>query len=210
MIKLTRFTHACVYIEIGNTTFAIDPGEYGTIPDLAKLDAVLVTHDHFDHIHHQALREAHANNPDLKIFGPQAFKDAIGLPATAVDGGDVIDINGVRIEVVGHWQDVADLSDDPIPNVGYLIAGTVLHPGDSLQPLDVDVLLLPVATPWASSVGRQKALRAHPPRRIIPFHDVILNDLGVDFAIRTTQKLAQEIGAEVIVLPVGHSVEIAD
>lgn len=207
-MQLTRFTHACVQLDVDGTRLVIDPGEFGTHPDLASVDAVLITHDHFDHVDHAALRAAHAAAPSLVIVGPQALADATDVPVTVVDGGDRFDVNGVAVEVVGHVQAVADLDDPTIPNVGYLVADKVFHPGDALPQIEVDVLLLAMEAPWASTLDRQKALRRHPTKRIVPIHDAILNDLGVGFAMHTLRRLADDVGAEAIELRDGESVDL--
>lgn len=181
-MKITRYTHACVQLEVGDITLVIDPGEFGTIPDLARADAVLITHEHFDHGHRSAITAAVAENDRLLVVGPQPVADALGVPVRVVDGGDVLDIGGVRVDVVGHVQARTSLDDPEIPNVGYIVGG-VLHPGDALHEVDVDVLLLPIETPWAKNVDRERALRAHPPKRIIPIHDATLNETGLEFAM---------------------------
>lgn len=207
-MRLTRFTHACVQLETDGVTIVIDPGEFGTIPDLADADAVLVTHDHVDHVSHDAVRAAVAANPDLLVVGPQPLADALDVPVKVVDGGDSFDVRGVPVQVVGHVQAVADLDDEEIPNVGYLVAGTVLHPGDQFHDVDVDVLLLSLEGPWAKVTDWQLALRRHRPKRLVMIHDATLGEMGVEFALKTVERLAAGIGASAISLRDGQSAEL--
>lgn len=207
-MRLTRYTHACVRLDVDGVVLVIDPGEFGTIPDLAEADAVLVTHDHFDHLSHDALRAAVERHPGLLVVGPQPIADGIDVPVRVVDGGDAFDVRGVDVRVVGHVQAVTDLRDEAIPNVGYLVGGVVLHPGDALHDIDVDVLLLPMEVPWADNVDRQLSLRRHPPKRLVPIHDGTLNDTGVEFSGHTAQHLADDVGAQALLLRDGDSVEL--
>jgi L-ascorbate metabolism protein UlaG (beta-lactamase superfamily) len=55
-MRITHFGHACVLVEIGNTLrtttrILLDPGSFSTgLADLGPVDAVLVTHEHVDHV----------------------------------------------------------------------------------------------------------------------------------------------------------------
>lgn len=131
-MKITRFTHAAVLVETKNVRLAIDPGEFGTIPDLTSVDAVLITHDHFDHISHEAVAKAVAAKPELPVYGPASLAETAEFAVRSVDDGDSFDVGGVRIDVVGHLQDTTSLDDPEILNVGFLIDGRLLHPGDAL------------------------------------------------------------------------------
>ena len=62
-IRLTRLVHACISVDDGTSLLFVDPGEFGVPDNLDKATAVLVTHDHFDHISHKALQELHATRP---------------------------------------------------------------------------------------------------------------------------------------------------
>lgn len=208
MITLRRYTHACITVDVDGVSLVVDPGEFGTIPNLSTAAAVLITHDHFDHAHHAAIRAALETNPNLQVIGPQSVADSLDVPVTVVDGGDIVDVRGVRVEVYGHIQAVTSLNDPVIQNVGYLIANTVYHPGDALHELDCDVLCLPMEVPWAKNVDRELALRRHPVQRIIPIHDGTLNELGVQFAMHNAELLAKECGATVLPLRDGDSTKL--
>ncbi|MDP9800970.1 L-ascorbate metabolism protein UlaG (beta-lactamase superfamily) [Arcanobacterium wilhelmae] len=207
-MKITRFTHAEVLVETKDVRLAIDPGEFGTIPDLTSVDAVLITHDHFDHISHEAVAKAVAAKPELPVYGPASLAETAEFAVRSVDDGDSFDVGGVRIDVVGHLQDTTSLDDPEILNVGFLIDGRLLHPGDALQPVAAEILLLPMETPWAKNVDRERALEANPPKYVIPIHDAPLGDLGVEFEMHTAEKLATRVGATAIPLHDGESVEL--
>jgi L-ascorbate metabolism protein UlaG (beta-lactamase superfamily) len=64
-----------------------------------------------------------------------------------------------------------------IPNVGYLVNGALLHPGDSLHVPDrpVDVLALPTGGPWLKVAEAIDYLRAVSPRVAVPIHEAVLS-----------------------------------
>jgi L-ascorbate metabolism protein UlaG (beta-lactamase superfamily) len=106
---ITRITHSCHLIEIGGRTFLTDPwfstkpGYYQgepiaiTIPDLPTLDAVLISHAHYDHCDLNAF--ATYRDRAVPIFAANTvvdearragFTDVTGLdPWQAVDLGPV-------------------------------------------------------------------------------------------------------------------------
>ena len=81
---LTRITHSCHLIEIGGHTVLTDPwfSEKATyhpgepiamaVRDLPKLDAILITHYHYDHCDLDALDEYQDKNVPLVVCAPVA------------------------------------------------------------------------------------------------------------------------------------------
>ncbi|NED49711.1 MBL fold metallo-hydrolase, partial [Micromonospora aurantiaca] len=66
-MRLTKFGHACVQITEDDRTIVIDPGSFSEASGaLAAADAVLITHEHFDHFDPDALRAAMAERPALE------------------------------------------------------------------------------------------------------------------------------------------------
>ena len=48
--RITKYTHSCVRIQRDGTVLVIDPGVWSEPSALYDADAVLVTHEHADHI----------------------------------------------------------------------------------------------------------------------------------------------------------------
>ncbi len=155
-MKLTKHAHACVTLEKDGTRLVIDPGTL--TPDAAEAvagaDAVLITHEHFDHFDEQLVAAALQDRPGLHVYGTAAVAAALGSHdgrVHAVAAGDTFDVGSVTVSVHGHRHALIH-PDIPCPdNVGYLVdEGTVHHPGDAYYVPDAPVrtLLLPISGPW--------------------------------------------------------------
>lgn len=201
-LEITSFGHAAVGLRLGEVTVIVDPGEFSQFPALDSFDAVLVTHDHFDHVDLDALGKAQQKKPELRVFSPVALE---GVNAELVADGDAFAVGDLQVNVVGEEQAIASIYDPPIPNVGYLFAGKALHPGDAYQEIqDVDTLFLPMDGPWVKRADQERHLSQFPPKRIIPIHDVLFTTTGRDFARHTAEEMAARIGVECLVLHEGQ------
>lgn len=209
-LTITRGVHAALTIATPSTTLVIDPGYFGYPESVEWADAVLVTHDHFDHVDLPSLAASVRRHPQLKVFSPTPLElDAPDSEVTLVTQGDTFTVGDLPVQTVGAEQAVASLDDPPIANVGYLIAGTILHPGDAHQDLvGVDTLVTALAAPWQNNPQLEEHLRRVRPKRVMGMHDATLNDLGRDFAQKTLEKIAASYGGEAVALNVGESITI--
>ncbi|HET7029745.1 MAG TPA: MBL fold metallo-hydrolase [Candidatus Limnocylindrales bacterium] len=173
-LTLTRFGHACVRLERDGRILVIDPGIYSEPQALLGADAVLVTHEHFDHV--DRLRLAGLGAP---VFAP-AGADIPSLPFEPLAVGEEREIAGFRVRAVGG-RHATLLDDQPVPvNLGYVIDGAVYHPGDSLARPDVPVttVLIPAGGPWLNLRDAIGLLRDLAPANAFPIHDILLAELG--------------------------------
>jgi L-ascorbate metabolism protein UlaG (beta-lactamase superfamily) len=186
-MDLTPLGHACVRLDSGGSRLVIDPGAFCAADALEGADAVLITHEHVDHVVPDELRQALVGRPELQVWAPEGVAAAIAGDDDAVAGrvhvaspGDHLDVAGFGVDVVGGQHAVIHPDVPQAANVGYLVDGVVLHPGDSftLPDGDVEVVLLPVAGPWMKVAEAIDFVRAAPARRAIPIHDGTLTDAG--------------------------------
>ncbi|MFP7366027.1 MBL fold metallo-hydrolase [Corynebacterium callunae] len=200
-IKITRHIHACVEIECGSSRLIIDPGSFGA-PDLQGA-TILFTHNHPDHLDPTILDQS------MDIYAPRSVAHALDIEVHIVDHGHTFTVGDFTIEVVGskharliHAQGLGE-------NIGYLINGRVLHPGDAFQPIKaVELALLPVNGPWLKMLDIEDYLKKYTPTNFAGIHDGIVNDYGLAINKKFLTLLASEYGSNYVPLKVGESFEI--
>ncbi|RKT84697.1 L-ascorbate metabolism protein UlaG, beta-lactamase superfamily [Saccharopolyspora antimicrobica] len=180
-MQITHFGHSCVLVETGSARLLIDPGTFSAdFEDLRELDAVLVTHQHPDHLDLERLPALLAANPDARLVvdpGSVASIAERGLSATTARPGDVIELGGAAVNVVGGEHAVIHPDIPVVDNIGYVVDhGAFYHPGDSffVPEQRIDVLGLPTAAPWLKLSEAIDFLRAVAPRTAVPIHEAVL------------------------------------
>ncbi|MDT4989836.1 MAG: hypothetical protein QOI74_3930 [Micromonosporaceae bacterium] len=174
-MRITKYTHACVRLERDGRVLVIDPGTWSEPAALTGADAVLVTHEHADHV--DVLRLAGLGVP---VYAP-VDSNIPRLEVSGVSAGEEFTAAGFRVRAVGGRHAHIYGGTPDCANLGYLIDEAVYHPGDSLhvpaQP--VETLLVPAQGSWlkmAEAIDFVKAIR---PQRTFAIHDGQLNDRGL-------------------------------
>src|SRR6266702_4288230 len=128
-MKLTKHEHACVVLEKDGASIVIDPGSFssGAAEIIAGADAILLTHEHMDHVNEAAINGALAARPDLRVYAPAAVGAMFAARQdqfTAVAAGDEVALGSFAVTVHGTEHAVVHPDIPVIPNVGYLIDGS--------------------------------------------------------------------------------------
>ena len=120
-MRVTTFGHACVRLDDGDRILVIDPGTLSSRDALAGATAVLITHEHDDHLDEDLLAAAARDaNPALAVYTHPALAARIG--ATPVTGGQVFTAAGFTVRAVGGGH--AEIDDVPrLPPPGVRRAG---------------------------------------------------------------------------------------
>jgi L-ascorbate metabolism protein UlaG (beta-lactamase superfamily) len=188
-MKLTKHEHACVVLEKDGASIVIDPGSFssGAAEIIAGADAILITHEHADHVNEAAVNGALAARPDLRVYAPAALGGVFAAHPdqfTAVAAGDELALGSFAVAVHGHEHAVIHPDIPVIPNVGYLIDGSLYHPGDAyyVPEVPVSVLLLPTSGPWMKFSEAADYVRAVRPQQIVQIHEMLLSDIGLFLA----------------------------
>ncbi|MGR6920286.1 MBL fold metallo-hydrolase [[Actinomadura] parvosata] len=182
-MHLTKFGHACVRVEKDGRRLVIDPGGLTEPGALEGAEAVLVTHEHFDHFSEEVLRQAAESDPALKIWTNTSVAgrlDGLGARVTRVGEGAAFTAAGFEVRVHGTWHALIHPDIPRVGNIGFLLDGVLFHPGDALTVPDatVETLLLPVHGPWSTTGQLIDYVRAVAPRRCYAVHDGALNETG--------------------------------
>lgn len=212
-MDLTKYGHACVRLQKGDRALVIDPGAMTPEPEaLADVEAVLVTHEHFDHFEPERLRAAAAAKPTLVVHTcPGVARHLTGLDGQVrvVRHGDVLHVAGFKVQTVGAKHHPSHPDVAPVDNVGFLIDDEVFHPGDALTMVDVPTLLVPGQAPWMTVPALIDYLRRMNPRRAYAIHDGLLNDWGLRVLDGVLQIEAERTGADIRRLHPGERVTLA-
>lgn len=185
-MQVTHFGHSCVLLDTGAARLLIDPGTFSTgFEGVSGLDAVLVTHQHPDHLDPDRLPVLLRANPDARLIVDSGTAGQLGeigaVEHETVEPGATVQVAGARVEVLGGQHAVIHPDIPRIVNNAYLVDGTHLHPGDALDTVrdDLDVLFLPAAAPWSKISETIEYLRAVAPRAAVPIHQGILANPAV-------------------------------
>jgi L-ascorbate metabolism protein UlaG (beta-lactamase superfamily) len=183
-VRLTHLGHACLLVEIGGARILVDPGIF--TPDfetVTGLDAVLMTHQHADHVDAERLPALLAANGAAALVAEAATVpqlDSAGMPAEPLRPGDERRFGAATVRAVGGVHARLFEDDPAVGNVGLLVGAdgepTLFHPGDcyDVVPTGVDVLALPLAAPWTGGRGTVEFVRAVAPPVAVPIHDGLL------------------------------------
>lgn len=181
-MKITKYEHACFTVEENGQVLVVDPGAYTTdfvVP--ANAVAVVITHEHPDHMDKTHLQAIAAANPDVVFISHGDITSQLGEFKTMdVVAGEGVKVGAFQLEFYGgkHATIYADMP--AVANVGVMINDRLYYPGDSfaLPEREVEVLALPVSAPWMKISEAIDFAKAVKPRMIFPTHDAVLSDFG--------------------------------
>ena len=200
-MRITHLGHACLLVEIADRRILIDPGAFaGDFLAVRDLDAILVTHQHPDHLDPVRFPEMVRAVGEVPVWcDPQSVPvlAGLGIEATAHDGSAVT-LGEVTIEPVGEMHALIHDEIPRITNVGVRIAApgepTLFHPGDALdaEPGDVDVLAFPLNAPWQRSREMTGFLRRIAAPHAVPIHDALLSTTGRNLYLKQAGDLGSK------------------
>lgn len=178
-MRITKFGHCCLLIEEGDARILTDPGEYNSTPQIERLDAILLTHEHQDHVHVPSLKDMVSSNPGAVIYthsGVGKILDEAGIVYTLIDDGEEVVIKGVTVLSSGKEHACICHGLPTVQNTGFYIAKKLFYPGDAFHNPDkpVEVLALPVAGPWMKLEEAIEYAKLVRPKVVFPVHDGML------------------------------------
>lgn len=201
-------------LEINGKRIMTDPSnsDYGgdSISETG-LSAILITHEHGDHLHIETLKEVLKNNPEAIVISNTSVGKLLteaGIAFTKVEDGEDYMLYDILIKGFGdkHAQIYEDYGQ--VQNTGYMI-NEFCYPGDSfnMPPSKVDILALPVLGPWMKmkdAIDYAKELR---PRIVFPVHDATLKPFAT-FIYGIPQHFLSQVGIEFKKLEIGKEEDL--
>lgn len=179
-MKITKYEHACLDFEINNRHLVIDPGDFSkSLPISKNIDAVIVTHIHFDHLNVKMIDKIKAANPKVQIYSVPEAAEKLGQ-FNAVLAGDKVSVGPYSLEFFGKTHAVIHPEYPEYQNVGVLINNSVYYGGDSLitPSVKVKILAVPVSGPWLKTTEVLNYTTEISPELVFPTHDSLNSDAG--------------------------------
>jgi L-ascorbate metabolism protein UlaG (beta-lactamase superfamily) len=177
-MKITKFGHACILVEVDGVKILLDPGDWNALPEMDSLDAILITHEHEDHFDIGQVKELVLTHPAVRIITHQVVGKILtesGITHELIESGESVDVNGVSVESCGTEHAVV-YGSVPCRNTGFFIAGQLFVPGDALHDVPskpVRVLALPTGGPWMKLSEAIDYTKLVKPEIVFPIHDAM-------------------------------------
>lgn len=209
-IRVVKHHHACVMVEDETTRILVDPGQLAPAPSLEGMDAVLITHRHFDHF--DPVVVARALEQAIPVWVPADALDELGphaLLSEAVPGATIA-VGTFAIQVSGDRHAEVHPHIAGPQNRAYLISEAVFVTGDAhpVPPGPFTALVTPVDAPWLRASDLIRYTNDLAPHQVIGIHDGLLNSAGLDVARRSANSLLREGAAHINLPGHGESIEI--
>ena len=190
MLKATFYGHSCVMATDGKNTIIIDPFLEGnpqaTIkPEEVKVDYVLLTHGHGDHLG-DAVQIAKNNNAtiiapnELAVYVSKKGAEAHNMH---IGGAHDFPFGRVKLTIAHHGSAAGDGLEYTGNPCGFLVTmggKTMYHSGDTSLFLDmkligemhpIDLAFLPIGDNFTMGVDDAvKAVEFLKPKKVVPIH----------------------------------------
>ncbi|PWJ55892.1 L-ascorbate metabolism protein UlaG, beta-lactamase superfamily [Quadrisphaera granulorum] len=194
-MRISHLGHACLLVEAAGSRVLIDPGTFSTgWEELSNLDAVVITHQHPDHVDVEKLPALLESNDGALLRAEPETAASLADSRLGDDGdvdlaafhpGEVLQLGAVTVRAVGGQHALIHPEVPRVGNTGLVISApgepVLFVPGDAYDttPEGVDVLALPLNAPWATSAMTIDFLRAVAPSvAAVPVHDALLSATG--------------------------------
>jgi L-ascorbate metabolism protein UlaG (beta-lactamase superfamily) len=175
-MNITKYPQSCLLIEQKSSRILIDPGSFVyekySVTDLGKIDLILITHEHFDHLDTSLISELY------KMQRPEIWANASvaklipNYISKIIDKDGCFNFKDIKIQTI-NIPHMALPTGEPEPeNTAYIIDDILFHPGDGVgRPAgSINTMALPLAGPDISPKGVVDFVKLVKPKAVIPVH----------------------------------------
>ena len=212
-MKIKKIGHCCFVLEPKEgTRIMTDPGAFSTMQVEEKnINAVIITHEHQDHLHVESLKEVLKNNPKAIVITNTAVGKILSennIKYIKIEENSTYDLNGVNISGFGSKHAEIYGTYGQVQNTGYMI-DKLCYPGDAFEHpnMPVDILALPVAGPWMRARDAIDYAKDIKPRIVFPVHDAILSSFA-SFVPKLISHFLSESKIDLKVLELGKEEDL--
>jgi len=209
-VVITAIKHASLRIQYDGLEIQVDPvAKYKPATDYSKFpkaDAILVTHEHFDHFDRDAI-EALEKNGTQVIANPSVQK-MLGRGTAMANGESRAIGKGITLDAVPAYNTTAGRTQFhpkgrdngyvlTLDGLRIYIAGDTEDIPEMAKLKDIDVAFLPCNQPYTMTPEQvAKAAKTIKPRVLFPYHysetpvkrvTELLSDTSIDVRIRNYQ-----------------------
>lgn len=210
-MKVTKYAHACLVLELDGQKLVIDPGGYTPhFGNVHNVVGIVITHVHADHFDPAHIARILADNPDVHVWTTAEVAQQLGNPpVTIVQGGADAQAGPFAMRFFGDEH--ASIHDrfPQWQNVGVLVNDALYYPGDSFTvPAgeSVQALALPVSAPWLKIGEAIDFVEAVHPAQCFPTHNALLSDIGQASVDDWMQPVCEKAGIRYQLLQPGQSI----
>jgi L-ascorbate metabolism protein UlaG (beta-lactamase superfamily) len=212
-MKITKYGHCCLLIEEEGLKILTDPGSYCATPTITEIDVLLITHEHQDHCHVDAIKEILKANPAIKIISHESVENILskeGIVVQKIKDGEEIIEKGIPIQSFGSKHACLHHEIPLIQNTGFYINKKLYYPGDSFHnpKQNIEILALPVAGPWMKIEEAIEYAKEVKPRIVFPVHDgMIIQDHRLEPTRRIPKMILEPLNISYVDMREGSSEE---
>jgi L-ascorbate metabolism protein UlaG (beta-lactamase superfamily) len=212
-MKITKLGHCCLLIEHKGKKIMTDPGAWSDAQNIVLgVDAILITHEHADHLHIESLETILHNNPNAHIITNSSVKkllDEKNIPCEIVEDTQSTLFHEITIEGFGSTHEEIYDQLGQVQNTGYFIDNKLFYPGDAFTnpQKTVDILALPIVAPWTTFKTALDYALEIKPRIAFPVHDGMLIDGRFGPIYRLPPVIFENTGINFIPLQNGENFE---
>lgn len=179
-MKIIKLVHSCILVESNQSKILVDPGAYSwqdpdvRAHDLTGLSAVVVTHNHPDHLNEEFAKAIKQSSPDAKWYGTQ--QTAEQLSALGIDCSTTSQDANIKFVDSSHADLLPWFPEQP-EHTSFILFDDVLVSGDCQSFTSAHGARILAGAinggPWGAVVGFSKMIASmeERPEIVVPLHD---------------------------------------